>query len=284
MDEKPKPEVPPPAPVPVATHSPREPSEHGSAASLAAGVSLETMNLKRKHALAALVIGNGHRSGAKRSYDMLSAEHQRLIRTTMINSPRSLEVCGQEGVDPVVDLAFLEPKDLLLYCKGDREVATVRCEHHLKQREKTLTMLRKKRQDMIDAEVKARDDASKPAERPAPAEPSKAKAPAAKANTSATDDQSHPAPQRASTPVVKSTSALVGDLNPSRSTAGQPSAQANASVFYDDDDSEYDSEEERKRQAKEALRTPVDFRDAEAYKRHQEKMKEMKVLKQVEKI
>lgn len=199
-------------------------------------------------------------------------------RSVMINSPRSLLVCSQEGVDPDAELGWLEPGDVLLACKGDRDVAKLRCQHYLAKRDRALEQLRAKRRELIDrleggvttTTGDEADDHNKATTTVRPA-----------AMTAPSDDG--PAPKRASTPVVKPVSELLpaGRLKAADHNR-QPQHGSTAA------DAPYDSAASTPRSsADQSGRThspPPPMADAAAYRQHQEREKALKVARQVERM
>ncbi|CUE77136.1 Hypothetical protein, putative [Bodo saltans] len=69
----------------------------------------------------------------------------------LMDSPRTLLACSQEGLDPNEDFYFKEPKDLLLQCRGDRQAAKLKCEHYLTRRDELIDIVTKKREVIIEA-------------------------------------------------------------------------------------------------------------------------------------
>ena len=71
--------------------------------------------------------------------------------SVVINSPRSILACAQEGLDPSVDFVHKSIKDFILPCRGDKQAARMKCEHYMKRRDELIEIATHKRSVLIEA-------------------------------------------------------------------------------------------------------------------------------------
>ena len=83
----------------------------------------------------------------------------------VMNSPRSLLACAQEGLDPNVDFLSKKVSDFMLLCHGDKGAAKFRCEHYMQRRESFIDLVIKRRQRIIESFEIAQEQASKSEQR-----------------------------------------------------------------------------------------------------------------------